>query len=257
VGQIVLKSRHPTEPSVRGYAVTHPPGTAVLPIEIGWDQLLYAASGVMTVSTSAGTWVVPPHRALWVPDGAPATIHTRTRVAVRTLYLDAQLGALVRATRAVNVPALGRELLLHAVETSPLDLRRPVDAALLTLLLDQLRTLPDAPLQLPRPLDARAAAVAAGIVEDPAADLTDLAAGVGAARRTLERLFRHETGMTLGNWRRRARMLRALELLTAGASVTTTATTVGYATPSSFVAAFRAELGAAPRQFLRSARQMS
>jgi hypothetical protein len=42
-------------PAARGYAVTHPSGTVVLPTEPGWDQLVYASAGVMTVDTRAGT----------------------------------------------------------------------------------------------------------------------------------------------------------------------------------------------------------
>src|SRR5690348_5345757 len=59
----------PGEPPVRGYAVTHPHGPVVLPTADGWDQLIYAASGVMTVHTGDGVWVVPPDRAVWVPSG--------------------------------------------------------------------------------------------------------------------------------------------------------------------------------------------
>lgn len=31
------------------------------------DQLVYASRGVMTVRTDDGTWVVPTHRAVWIP----------------------------------------------------------------------------------------------------------------------------------------------------------------------------------------------
>ena len=31
------------------------------------SQLLYASSGVMTVTTANGIWVVPPLRAVWIP----------------------------------------------------------------------------------------------------------------------------------------------------------------------------------------------
>jgi quercetin dioxygenase-like cupin family protein len=34
-------------------------------------QLAWAASGVLTVLTSAATWVLPPTRALWIPAGLP------------------------------------------------------------------------------------------------------------------------------------------------------------------------------------------
>lgn len=237
---------------MRGYAVVHPPGQVVLPVEAGWDQLVYAATGVMTVSTADGSWVIPAHRALWVPDGAPATIRTRSRVAVRTLYLATTLRSegLPARARALNVTPLVRELLLHAVRACPLDLDDPVSAALVVLLLDRLRTLPDAPLQLPLPRDPRALAVARAVTADPAAPLTDLAAAAGAGRRTLDRSFGAATGMTLAAWQRRARMLRALELLGAGTPVTATGAAVGYSTPSSFVAAFKAELGDTPRRFL-------
>src|SRR5690242_16598019 len=55
----------------RGYAVTHPTGAVVLPAGPGWDQLIFAAGGVMTAHSPAGVLVVPPHRALWLPDGVP------------------------------------------------------------------------------------------------------------------------------------------------------------------------------------------
>jgi len=31
------------------------------------SQLLYASSGVMTVETDIGVWIVPPLRAVWIP----------------------------------------------------------------------------------------------------------------------------------------------------------------------------------------------
>ena len=34
-------------------------------------QLIHAATGVMTVETDDGLWVVPPQRAVWVPAFVP------------------------------------------------------------------------------------------------------------------------------------------------------------------------------------------
>jgi hypothetical protein len=95
------------DPIARGYAVTHPPGTVVLPQPAGWHQLLLATSGVLTVETDAGTWVVPPQRAVWVPDGVHHRLVTTGRVRVRALYLASGLAALAEldpGCRAVNVP---------------------------------------------------------------------------------------------------------------------------------------------------------
>jgi AraC-like DNA-binding protein len=239
------------DPVVRGYSVTHPPGTVALSIEPGWDQLLYAATGAMTISTGDRSWMIPLHRALWIPGNQRATVSNRSRVAVRGLYLASSLRALPAAMRAMNVSGFGRELLLHVVRCCPLDHADPVHDALLALLINQLREFPEAPLWLPQPADPRAVDFAAAATADATAGAAALARRVGASRRTLERLFATETGLSLGAWRRRARILNSLASLAEGASVTGTALSAGYTTPSAYITAFKRELGITPKQFLR------
>jgi AraC-like DNA-binding protein len=241
------------EPTVRAYAVTHPPGTVVLPQRGCWDQLIYAARGVMTVVTGVGTWVVPPHRAVWVSASVEHRIDLRGpgRVALRTLYLRAGLPG-VPTTCCVNVPPLLRELILHIGTRAPLDARRPDHGRLIGVLVDQLAALPVAPLQLPLPQDPRARGLAELVLADPAdgRSLDELAHACGASRRTVERCFARETGMGIARWRTRARLVEAIRLLAAGESATRAATAVGYSTPSAFGAAFRKELGTSPRRYL-------
>ena len=74
----------------------------------------------------------------------------------------------------------------------------------------------------------------------------------GCSKRTLERLFLYETGLTFGKWRQQMRLLHALRLLAAGQSVTTVALDVGYDTPSAFIAMFRRNLGATPGRYFTS-----
>ncbi len=57
--------------------------------------------------------------------------------------------------------------------------------------------------------------------------------------------------MSLGKWRRRARVLASVARLADGERVTNVAVTMGYSSPSAFVAAFRAELGTSPRGYMR------
>jgi AraC-like DNA-binding protein len=87
---------------------------------------------------------------------------------------------------------------------------------------------------------------------DPALSLDAIATAVGASRRTLERSMRSETGMSLGQWRQRAQLLRALELLAAGGPVTQVGAAVGFSTPSAFIASFRRVLGTTPARFFAS-----
>src|SRR5260370_3772487 len=78
------------------------------------DQLVYASRGVMTVHTGDGTWVVPTHRAVWIPEGVPHTISMSGTVAMRTLYLKARLAtSMPRECCVVNVPPLVIEFIVH------------------------------------------------------------------------------------------------------------------------------------------------
>jgi len=235
---------------VRGNATTFPPGGTLDYAVPGWDQLLHAISGVLNVQTDYGTWVVPPNRALWLPDGFRYLAQMHGRVAVRALYFRVELTAMSPEVRVVNVSPLLRELVLHVVKHQrPLNRREPRDARLIDVLLDQLQELPQAPLRLPDPRDPRARALAEFLAASPTGSLQELAAKAGASRRTLERLFVAETGMPIARWRRQLRLVQALRLLGAGHAVTEVAHLVGYATPSAFTAMFHAELGQTPARY--------
>ena len=236
---------------VRSYSITHPPGRVDLPSQPGWDRLVLADAGVFVAHAQNQAWTIPAHRALCVPDGIRLGIETRRRVAIRCLYLDAGLGALGRGVRVVTLQPLARELALRAVEAAPMTLVAKGDAALITLLAEQLKAEPDQPLHLPFPVDPIAKTVAEAIVEQPAVPIGRQVRAANTSRRTMERRFKSETGMTLGQWRRRARILAAVAMLADGTRVTQVAIDVGYASSSSFVAAFRAELDAPPRTFIR------
>jgi hypothetical protein len=219
---------------LRSYSVGHPPGAFTLPTAPGWHQLLYASRGVMSVHTAAGTWAVPRDRAAWIPAGDVPDV---------ALYLPEALWDLAVPCRVVAVPPLLRELVLHLARVCPLDLAVPAHRRLADVLVDQVTGLPDAPLRLPMPADPRALAVATALLADPAR--AEVAAP-GASRRTIERIFLAETGMSPAAWRRRLRIIEALRLLAEGEPVTAVALAVGYATPSAFTAMFRAEVGTTP-----------
>jgi hypothetical protein len=237
--------RHDVEPDIRGYAVTQPGGSSGrLPGWVaGWDRLVYAVSGVLTVETPDGSWVIPPDRAVWVPDGVAPHLGMSGRTAIRTLYL--RTGLADRPVGAVTVPPLLRELIRYAVGRCPLYLDEPRDARLAGLLLDLLAELPVAPLRLPYPAEPRARALAEAIRTAPGSPPPPC----NASRRTLERLFKAETGLTIGQYRERARLLAALPRLAGGEPVARVAVDVGYSTPSAFGAMFKRVLGTSPTRY--------
>jgi AraC-like DNA-binding protein len=237
---------------VRTLAVGYRAGTVLERHAHDWAQLAYASEGVMTVDTEHGTWVVPSHRGVWIPAGTRHSVSMSTAVSMRTLYLaPALVGTLPTRCCVLAIPALVRELILHAIARGPLRGDVPEHRRIVDFLLDQLRALPVVPLELPMPCDARALRIALRLREDPSntSALDRLVRGTGASRRTLERLFQRETGLSLGRWRQQARLLQAMRLLARGESVTAIALDVGYRSTSAFIAAFASTLGTTPGRY--------
>ena len=237
---------------VRGLAVTYGDRSRLDRHSHPWAQLVYAASGVMVVSTPDASWIVPPTRAIWVPGGTPHEILMRGRVAMRTLYLaPAGPDPRLAACRAIEVAPLLRELILHIVRIGMLDVGDDGHARLEGLLVDLLAAGETAPLELPLPSDPRARAIAEQLLAEPGADaaFADLARGSGASLRTLQRLFLSETGLSLEGWRARARMQQAVVSLSGGAPVTAAALDAGYQSPSAFIAAFKRAFGVTPAKW--------
>jgi AraC-like DNA-binding protein len=241
------------EPLARSYAVTHPTGTIVPPHPPGWDLLVYATRGVLAVVAGSVRLTVPPHRAAWLPASAAQRIEVVGRTSLRNLYVRSGLSPMDSGPpRVLDLPPLARELLLAAVRRAPLSEQDPAAARLLAVLLDELARLPGVPLQLPLPVDPVALAVAGALLADLSAPTASVVARSGASRRTLERRFAAETGMSLGRWRTRARLVESVRLLAAGATTAATARAVGFATPSAFAAAFRRDLGTTPSAYGQS-----
>src|SRR5438477_594536 len=187
------------------------------------DQLVYASRGVMTVRTSQGTWVVPAQRAVWIPARTPHSVATSGAVSMRTIYLRARMvRRLPRTCCVVNVSSLLQELLLHACTYPTLSRRSKNHAHLVDVLIDQLEAVRAVPLQLPSPTDARALRLAETLQRN-AGDrysLEEACKRAGASKRTIERLFQQETGLSLGKWRQQLRLMRSLQLLAAGEKIT-------------------------------------
>src|ERR1017187_7248135 len=203
---------------VRSLATTYAPGYRMHEHAHDWRQLLFASAGAMTVYAGRWSWMTPPGKAVFIPAGCRHSIHMWGSVAMRSLYFPPHLaGAVLAAPECgvVTVTPLLRELILRIVDMAALDSRVEAHRRLLAVLLDEMEAAPVTPLALPLPEERRALATARDVLARPDAceHLETLARRHGAGRRTLERQFRKETGMSFGLWRQKARMLAALRTL--------------------------------------------
>ena len=61
-------------------------------------QFIFAIRGLMVATTEAGTWLVPPGYALWLPAGISHNVAMHGAVSMRTAYLRAEMYVTCRAT---------------------------------------------------------------------------------------------------------------------------------------------------------------
>jgi AraC-like DNA-binding protein/quercetin dioxygenase-like cupin family protein len=219
------------------------------------DQLVYASRGVMTVRTGEGAWVVPIHRAVWIPATIPHTITMSGSVAMRTLYFKRHIArTLPRDCCVVNVSPLLQELILYACTYTRLKKTACRQRHLIDVIIDQLQVIATVPLQLRNPSDPRALRVAQAFSSDPGdrRTLKQVCKSAGASRRTIERLFKQNVGMTVGKWRQQLRLMQAMRLLAEGAKVTHAALESGYSTPSAFISMFKKTLGTTPTLYFKT-----
>jgi AraC-like DNA-binding protein len=232
-------------------AFDYPPRTTIGAHTHAVHQLVYAARGVMRVRTVAGDWVVPPNRALWMPEDTEHEIRTVGSVQMRTLYIEpTQVEGLPGGCAVVAVPPLLRELILRLVR---IDAGECGDGRELVvgLIENELRLLERQPLHVALPEDERLRSICEAIEADPGSALTcaEWAARHGLSERTLARDFRRSLGMTFGQWRQHVRLLAALERLACDEPVADVALDLGYRNPSAFSAMFRRALGSTPSAY--------
>jgi len=216
-------------------------------------QLAYPIRGVLQVSTGRGAWVVPPNRAVWIPAGVAHAHQAHGPTEMRSLIFDVAVNPLaVDRPTVLTVGPLLREVIraLSGGEEPVASHRYHLEQ----VALHELRAVRALPLCLPTPTDPRLVALCELLEADPSdvRTLRELGREVGAADRTLSRLFREQTGISFPQWRGQLRLHHALKLLAAGLPVTRVAADCGYRSPSAFIEAFRAAFGTTPGRYMSS-----
>ena len=246
--------------SVATLAYEYPSSYEVAEHAHGSDQLIYAVSGLMEVSSDQSVWLIPPHFALWIPAHTCHRIHMPGPVSMRTLYLRSGLTARLDADCAVlHVTPLLRELIVETVRVGQLRMRNRYECALRDLLIPQLEKATPIPTFVTLPREDRARVVAQAILRDPATSKTmaDLCSEAGVSVRTIERVFRKEMGTDFELWRRQVRLNKAVELLVSGSSIKEVAFKIGYSQSSAFVEMFRRTFGTTPKAWISSLERAS
>jgi AraC-like DNA-binding protein len=215
-------------------------------------QLFHIVSGSVTVETERGTFVVPPERAVWIPSDVSHAVTYLQQSSLRYLFFRPEaVKHLPREPSVVRLSPLLRELILAFMGYARDEATSGPAGRIADVTLDQLATVPSVPLHLPMPRSVRLRRAVSELAADPARpdDLAEIASRAALSERSFERHFRMDTGLSFRAWRQQARLMKAVEWLSLGASVGDIADRLGYEAPSAFVAGFRKAFGVTPGRY--------
>jgi AraC-like DNA-binding protein len=222
--------------------------------ELDWHehrrgQLLYAASGVVVVSTAEGAWIAPPERAVWTPGGCRHSVRMIGATSTRAVRIEPDAaGSLGPRNKVIAVSPLLRDLLVAACDVATEYDPASRDGLVMALLLAELPRAPVVPLAVPFPKSIELARKCHAFLDRPRPrdTIDEWCDALGMGRRAFTRAFRRETGISFGAWRQQACLLVALPRLAAGERVTTVALDLGYDSPAAFTTMFRRLVGTTP-----------
>jgi AraC-like DNA-binding protein len=225
--------------------------------EYGWHshargQFFCVESGLVHVRTAKGSWLLPPHRAGWMPPGEQHMVSISGPMSGWGVFITPpDCGCLPAEPCVIGATELMRALVRRA-STWTWEAKLDESQQRLTqVLLEEICRAQREPLHLPMPLDRRALRIAFALLEKPEDNrsLDEWALWAGLSPRSLSRLFRSETALSFAQWRQLARLSRGLERLADGEPVSAVADALGYASVSAFVAMFRRSFGQPPARY--------
>ncbi|HIC7214758.1 AraC family transcriptional regulator [Burkholderia stabilis] len=218
-------------------------------------QVLCVEAGLIHVHTPHGAWLLPPHRAGWVPPGLPHRVRVSGALGGWVLLATpAFCAGLPAGPCVIGISEVLRALAHRAITWDKQAAFAPEHARMAAVIHDEIRRAPHEALHVPIPADARLARVTRALLDDPGNPRTlDAWAAFGAmSPRTLRRLMLADTGLSFAQWRQQARLAHGLDLLARGRAVAEVSDALGYASPSNFIAMFRKALGDSPARYFAS-----
>jgi len=215
-------------------------------------QLLYTRQGCTRITLAQQLCLLPPSRAAWIPPGVSHRAVMQQSVDYRSIYLIPELCAkLPQQVCVIEVSPLLRAVLEPmALADFATDWQLGKFAHMLGLCLSEIAEATRQPMLLPLPTDKRLAPLLKTPERLPP-ELQVLEQQIGASSRTIGRIFQRETGMSYQQWRQQWRLMRAMELLATGRSLSYCAFESGFASDGAFIAFFKSMTGSTPGHWLK------
>ncbi|SPL70836.1 AraC family transcriptional regulator [Acinetobacter stercoris] len=221
------------------------------------SQLLITFSGLITVETQSGIWIVPPNNALWIPAGVE---HQASCFGYSSGYvvfihpkfdygIDRQC-SMYHTTDFLNALVKRTGLIDHAYTSQE-------DERLMQCLIDEIRKAPQQVFHLPMTQEYPLKTVTTHLIKYPEQNLSlkNWAEMCCMSERSLTRAFSRKMNMSINQWRRRLHILLALQWLNEGKTVHQISIDLGYDSDTSFIVMFKQIMHMSPKKYLEKHQQ--
>ncbi|MCE0494896.1 AraC family transcriptional regulator [Vibrio salinus] len=221
-------------------------------------QLVWSNQGIMKVTVPGAKWLVPTSHAIWVPGGIEHEMSANTKISTCFIFVDQNAcHSMPDQCSVLHMTKLMQQLLIHFLNLSESDVPEEQRLQHLSLvILDELAQLSETPLDLPAGYSERFKQITTHLMQNKSGSFTlsQIADNFAIGSRTLERLFKKETGLTFSEWIHKMKFIQAIELLNENKSSIEIAATLGYRSTSAFIAAFKKRFGTTPQEYLKLTR---
>lgn len=218
-------------------------------------QLIHSLKGHLVVEVEEQAFLITPETALWIPAKVEHAVFAQDSVHYCSVFVSIDLACDLEArVHRVYMRPLLQQLAISAAGFSHLKELNASQTRLLGVLVDQIRSIEPCELVLPLPRDRRLTKIVPKLIAHPSLedDLGLVAKEANISARTVERIFKKETGFSYKQWQQRLILLRAIALLKSGTPVKTIAIELAYQTSSAFIAMFKRVMKQTPSQYIKS-----
>jgi len=222
-------------------------------------QLVYVESGFQYITVDGKIYLLPQNHAAWIPPGAVHKTNSHSEK-IKLMIMFAEVNSVFHHELHVfSVPSVLKEMIKYAGRWSKSLENNPDEMLFLKALFNELPHFVEHSLKLhiSLPEDKRLAEPIGYLHNHYQEDIKieELSEISLLSLRTLERIFKKETGMTLNKYQQILRIIKSLELLSSGdLTISETAYQVGYKSVQAFTRSFQSVMQAKPTDFIKTTR---
>lgn len=225
----------------------------------GKAQLIYVKSGFQYLTVNGKIYLLPQNHAAWIPPNAmhKTNSHSET-IKLMIMFFDvSKTDLFYHEVSIFSVPPVLKEMIKYSEKWSKSIDENADENIFLKALYNELPNFVADSIQLhiSFPEDKRLTKALKYLNSNYTKDfrmdeLSDIAA---LSLRTIERIFKKETGLTLSKYQQMLRIIKSLELLSANKwTISEIAYKVGYKSLQAYTKSFRSVMQYSPSDFLKT-----